>query len=84
MGFFSRLFGRGDSSHRGSGYYKRQGFFDRILNMVGSGSHSGRRYDNRYHDSDRRRHYNHYSDDSYRDNYHDRNYRRKKYRSSWS
>lgn len=98
MGFFSRLLGRRyhRDSQQGSNYYKREGFFSRLFNMFGSFSNPDRRHNNNYHDSDRRydnhysddsnrRRYNtHYSDDSYRNNHNDRNYQRKKYRSSWS
>ena len=99
MGFFSRFLGKRDhrDSQKGSNYYKREGFFSRLLNMFGSFSNpdrrhnnhqyhdSDRRYDNHYSDDSNRRRYNtHYSDDSYRNNHNDRNYQRKKYRSSWS
>ena len=86
MGFFARLFGKRDhrDSDRGSNYYKREGFFSRLFDMAGSFSNSGRRYNNHYHDSDRRGYNTHYSDDSHRNDYSDRNYHRKKYRSSWS
>ncbi|MDF2503769.1 MULTISPECIES: hypothetical protein [Clostridium] len=86
MGFFSRLFGKRDhrDSRQGSNHYKREGIFSRLLGMVGSFSNSGRRYNNQYHDSNRRRYNTSYSDDSYRNNHSDRNYRRKRYRSSWS
>lgn len=77
MGFFSRLLGKRDhrDSRQGSNYYKREGFFSRLFNMIGSFSASGRRYNDHYHDSDRGRYNTHYSNG---------NHRRKKYRSSWS
>ncbi|MCH4201111.1 MAG: hypothetical protein LKF87_15650 [Clostridium tyrobutyricum] len=73
MGFFSKLLGkRGHrDSARGSNYYKREGFFSRLFEMFGSFSNPDRRHNNQYHDS-------------YRNNHDDRNYHRKKYRSSWS
>jgi hypothetical protein len=78
MGFFSRSSGKrhyGDK-HRGSNYYKREGFLSRILKIFGSFSNSGRRYNN--HNS----HNSHYSDQRHYSN--QNHHRRRKHKSSWS
>lgn len=83
MGIFSRLFGHKDNN-RGSNYYKREGFLSRIMNMVGSFSHSDRRYNSHHYDRNKK-YDSHYSDSSYRrSDYNNKDYNRRKYRSSWS
>lgn len=86
MVFFSRSSGKrhyGDQ-HRGSNYYKREGFLSRIFKMFGSFSGSNRR-DNRHHshDSHNNNYQNqqHYSDHKH---YSDHSHHRRKYKSSWS
>lgn len=75
MSFFSRSSeknGYGDK-HRGSNYYKREGFLSRILRMFGSFSNSDKGYNNHHsHNSDQR----HYSDQKYN--------RRRRSKGSWS
>lgn len=80
MGFFSKSSGKrhhGDK-HRGSNYYKREGFLSRIFKMFGSFSSSGRRYNK--HNS----HYSHHNQYSDKRHYSDHGRYRKKYKSSWS
>ncbi|OAA92572.1 hypothetical protein [Clostridium coskatii] len=79
MSFFSRSSekNRYGDRHRGSNYYKREGFLNRILRIFGSLSNSGRKYNNKYSHSS---HQNHYSDRRHYSN--QRHHRR--YKSSWS
>lgn len=86
MGFFSKSSGKrhyGDQ-HRGSSYYKREGFLSRLLKMFGSFSNSGKRY-NKHHSHDSHQDYysneRHYSDQRH---YSDHGHRRRRYKSSWS
>lgn len=75
MSFFSRSSGKkhyGDK-HQGRSYYKREGFFGKLIRMFGSLSNSGRKYNNHHsHNS----HHNHYSDQGH--------HQRRRYKSSWS
>ncbi|MFL0194787.1 hypothetical protein ACJDU8_04250 [Clostridium sp. WILCCON 0269] len=79
MSFFSRSSRKRKyvNDHQGSKYYKRQGFFSRILRMFGSVSNSHRRY---------KTHYSYSSDERYHDErqYPRENHYRKRYKSSWS
>ncbi|MCH4198559.1 MAG: hypothetical protein LKF87_08055 [Clostridium tyrobutyricum] len=76
MSLFSRSSGKRhhDNNHRGSSYYKREGFLNRILGMFGSFSRSGRKYNKYY--SHNNSYPNHYSGE--------RHCKRRKYKSSWS
>ena len=77
MSFFSKSSGKrhnGDQ-HRGSNYYKREGFLSRLFKMFGSFSGSGRKYN---------KHNSHYSHDSHHNHYSDHANHRKRYKSSWS
>lgn len=77
MGFSSRSSDKGhyEDTHRGSNYYKRDGFLSRLFKMFGSFSNSNRRY------SKYSSHRKSYSDNKY---YSNQNHHRRKYKSSWS
>lgn len=88
MSVFSRSSGKrhyGDQ-HRGSSYYKREGFLSRIFKMFGSFSSSGRRHkehNSHYSHDPNHNHYSdhrHYSDQRH---YSDHGHHRK-HKSSWS
>ncbi|EKQ57658.1 MULTISPECIES: hypothetical protein [Clostridium] len=86
MGFFSRSSGKRhyEDKHRGSNYYKREGFLSRIFKMFGSFSSSGKRYNKHHsHDSHKNYHSNerHYSDQRH---YSDHGHHKRRYKSSWS
>lgn len=80
MGFFSRSSRKRKyaNNHQGSRYYKREGFFSRILRMFDSCSNSRRRYKKYYSYSPGERY--HYDERKYPP----RGYYRKRYKSSWS
>ena len=74
MGIFSSSSGKrhyGDQ-HRGSKYYKREGFLSRIFKMFGSFSGSSGRYD---------KHHSHYSNPRHYSNH---GHHRRRHSSSWS
>lgn len=75
MSFFSRSSGKKHyrDQHHGRSYYKREGFFSKLLRMFGSFSNSSRRHNSHHsHDS----HHNHYSNQGY--------HKRRGYKSSLS
>jgi hypothetical protein len=89
MGFFSNSSGKRHyrDKHRGSKYYKREGFLSRILKIFGSFSNSNKRYNNHHSHNSHHSHHKHYSNEehySHPNHYSDQIHHRRRYKSSWS